>query len=617
MTLPISVIIPCYNCQDTLEHCLSTVLGQTFHDFEVIIIDDGSQDDSVNICTRYAAADPRIHIHHQAHQGPGVARNAGIALARGSYLMFLDADDFFEPDLLGVLYHRAILTAADITACRFWVFDDIVKIDREVDWDIDISVFRDRFTFCPRDFPQQVFQIFNTASWFSLYKKDFIVANDIHFSDWIRSEDNLFTMGAVAMAERVSVVNRRLIHYRVNRSQKLENNFLNLWQNTFRAFYEVRAYLEAREQWSAYQNSFIRCLISQVKSYLLTKAPYPVKSFILSYLVHHVIPDFHLMQYDHTVLGKWEEYQWLCRIAREKEETTVFENVFYHNRDRIVPIVYGVCQENVLNAIVSIETIKHQISSDHFYDIYLLHADLDPDEQCGLRNLAQENVHITCVDMRSELPKTFLTEIPNGACLCCLDRLFAGYEKLIYLSPNTLVGCDPADLLALDMQHRVMAACHRDPNTSDEYTVCNLPVSESVSDSVLLIDLPAWHTDKMSERLLNLLFSARYTPGLLQEFVSIGGLHRTLFLGPEWCREIKATDSEMLCSPRTHIMAYDIEALSSCPALSERWWSLARKSPLFEMILLKAVQQGSFRFSSAYGQADDVAHDSAKHNQGE
>ena len=606
MTIPISVIIPCYNCQDTLEHCLSTVLGQTFHDFEVIIIDDGSHDESVHICTRYAATDSRIHIHHQTHQGPGVARNTGISLARGKYLMFLDADDFFESDLLEALYHRAVLTAADITACRFWVFDDIVKIDRDVEWDIDISVFRDRFTFCPRDFSQQIFQIFNTASWFSLYKKDFIVANDIRFSAWTRSEDNLFTMGAVAMAERVSVVNRRLIHYRVNRTQKLENNLLNLWQNTFRAFYDVRTYLETRGQWVAYQNSFIRCLISQVKSYLLTKAPYPVKSFVLSYLVHHVIPDFHLMHYDYKVFEKWEDNQWLRRVARETKDSTAFEQVFYNHRDCIVPIVYGVCEKNVLNAIVSIESIKHQVSSDHFYDIYLLHTDLNQDEQRCLHNLAQENVHITCVDIRSELSAPFPKEMPISAGLCCLDRLFAGYEKLIYLSPNTLVGCDPADLLTLDMQHRVMAACHRDPDTSDGHTVCNLPVSERVSDSVLLIDLPAWHADKMSERLLSLFFSARYTRGLSQEILSVGGLFRTLFLDPEWCRTVLATDQEM-CDPRAaHIIAYETDALFSCAALSEWWWSLARQSPLFEMILLKAVQQGPFPFLSAYGQADST-----------
>ena len=99
-TPKISVIIPVYNAEKYLEKCLDSILQQTFREIEVICGDDGSQDASKQILRRYASQDARVIVVEQKNMYAGVARNRGMELAKGKYLIFLDADDFFHPDML-------------------------------------------------------------------------------------------------------------------------------------------------------------------------------------------------------------------------------------------------------------------------------------------------------------------------------------------------------------------------------------------------------------------------------------------------------------------------------------------------------------------------------------
>ena len=96
----ISVVIPVYNVEAYLQRCVDSVLEQTCRDFEIILVDDESTDSSGAICDQYAAADSRVRVEHKANGGPSVARNAGIDMAAGEYIIFMDSDDALEPDAL-------------------------------------------------------------------------------------------------------------------------------------------------------------------------------------------------------------------------------------------------------------------------------------------------------------------------------------------------------------------------------------------------------------------------------------------------------------------------------------------------------------------------------------
>ncbi len=114
----VSVIIPVYNVEPYLKQCMDSVVGQTLKDIEIICVDDGSTDGSLDILKEYATEDSRIQIIEQKNAGAGAARNNGMRHATGKYLSFLDSDDFFEPRMLEKAYDLAEKDQADFVAYK-------------------------------------------------------------------------------------------------------------------------------------------------------------------------------------------------------------------------------------------------------------------------------------------------------------------------------------------------------------------------------------------------------------------------------------------------------------------------------------------------------------------
>lgn len=115
----ISVIIPVYNRADVLERCVNSVLAQSYTDFEIILVDDGSTDSSQQLCFKLALQDKRIRAAHIRHAGASAARNAGLVLSKGSYICFLDSDDYIAQEMLERLYSHIQNLNADLASCRF------------------------------------------------------------------------------------------------------------------------------------------------------------------------------------------------------------------------------------------------------------------------------------------------------------------------------------------------------------------------------------------------------------------------------------------------------------------------------------------------------------------
>ncbi len=120
----ISVIVPVYKVEDYLAACVDSILAQTFTDFELILVDDGSPDRCGEICDAYAQRDPRVRVIHQENQGLSGARNAGMDIARGEYITFVDSDDLVSSQYLAVLLQSLTEASADFSVCRFKEFTD-------------------------------------------------------------------------------------------------------------------------------------------------------------------------------------------------------------------------------------------------------------------------------------------------------------------------------------------------------------------------------------------------------------------------------------------------------------------------------------------------------------
>lgn len=116
----ISIIVPVYKVEKYLEKCVDSILAQTFTDFELILVDDGSPDNSGTICDEYAKKDPRVKVIHKENGGLSSARNAGIDIAKGKYLGFIDSDDYIADDMYELLYNNIIRENADLSICGIY-----------------------------------------------------------------------------------------------------------------------------------------------------------------------------------------------------------------------------------------------------------------------------------------------------------------------------------------------------------------------------------------------------------------------------------------------------------------------------------------------------------------
>ena len=122
----VSIIIPIFNTETFLKRCVSSVIDQTLKDIEIILVDDGSTDNSGNICDEFAQKDSRVKVIHKKNEGVGIARNSGINIAKGGYIGFVDSDDWVDADMYETLYNAAKENGADIVMC-----DAVTKYDKE------------------------------------------------------------------------------------------------------------------------------------------------------------------------------------------------------------------------------------------------------------------------------------------------------------------------------------------------------------------------------------------------------------------------------------------------------------------------------------------------------
>ena len=203
----ISVIIPVYNVEKYLSRCIESVLNQTYRNLEILIVDDGSTDDSLNICRRYEKKDKRIKVIHQDNGGLSSARNKGLMNSTGEYISFVDSDDWLHPDFLAFLYGESLLSNSDIVECSIietFSYDKYCVVDNYI---------HNRITFlgddCFIEFIKGVY--FKQTVWNKLYTRK--VINNILFEYGKIHEDEFWTYRIFSRAKTVSFLNFKGYYY--------------------------------------------------------------------------------------------------------------------------------------------------------------------------------------------------------------------------------------------------------------------------------------------------------------------------------------------------------------------------------------------------------------------
>lgn len=303
MDIKVSVIIPVYNEEKYLEQCLQSVMQQTLKEIEIICVDDGSTDRSVGILSRYAQLDNRIKVITQENISAGAARNAGMEIAVGEYFSFLDADDFFEPEMLEKAYAQAIAYDCDIVAYRSGQYDEITKTKNPVSNNIKGENMPSKPVFCHKDVEQDFFSVFVGWTWDKLFRASFIKDNRIYFQNQKSINDLLFVYSALVKAQRISVIKDVLVIKRINNFNSISTNYSQ--SKNYKCFYEaLKALKEKLLEWNLYKE-----IEQDYVNYALRFSLWNLKKFENT-IAHEEI--FKLLKEDgfkaFDILGRSEEY---------------------------------------------------------------------------------------------------------------------------------------------------------------------------------------------------------------------------------------------------------------------------------------------------------------------
>ncbi|MBO7244768.1 MAG: glycosyltransferase family 2 protein [Alphaproteobacteria bacterium] len=208
----ISVIIPVYNVEKYLRECLDSVINQTLKDIEIICVDDGSTDNSLEILKEYAKKDNRLKIFTQKNKGSGAARNLGIKQSSGEFICFIDSDDYYpSPDILQTLYSSAVQQKVKICGGEFAMFtNETKKLTQNFVGPDTKYLFKQNEIIVYKDYQ------FDYGYHRFIYNRNMLISNNIFFPDYKRYQDPPFFVKAMLTAEKFYALHKITYAYRQN-----------------------------------------------------------------------------------------------------------------------------------------------------------------------------------------------------------------------------------------------------------------------------------------------------------------------------------------------------------------------------------------------------------------
>lgn len=258
----VSVIIPVYNVEQYLRECMESILNQTLAELELICVDDGSTDGSLEILREYEKKDSRVIVLTQDNLGGGAARNQGLAIARGKYLSLLDSDDFFDPHMLEFAYKQCKCSDAQICVYQVQRYEDTTGKT----W-LDKGSFKEanipeKEVFSYKDMPDFILNTFQNWAWNKLISRKLVEENHIRFQEIHRTNDFLFVASCMVKAERITVLRKALVNYRVGMKNSCQSTNYRYPLDFLNAFEAVRQMLKEQGIYELVEKSYVNHALS-------------------------------------------------------------------------------------------------------------------------------------------------------------------------------------------------------------------------------------------------------------------------------------------------------------------------------------------------------------------
>lgn len=322
----VSVIVPVYNEEQYLQKCIDSICNQTLKELEIICIDDGSTDGSLRILQSAAEKDSRIRILTQNNLYAGRARNVGMKYASGKYLSFLDADDYFEPDMLEKMFYRAEEDNSDVVICKYEYYCEKTHKVFIRDWSF-VDSFIHQKEGCSKN--TNIFQITNGWAWDKLFRTDYVKYCGYKFSDFRSSEDGFFVYMLVARARKISYMDDVLLTHRINCPDSLSNTKEKDWPNGFKMLMLIFDELKGQNIYDIYQQSFLNKTIDFLSWYLESMHSFEAYKNCYTYIWTDLEPIVEVLAHGREYYFQKDLYDWYCNV-----NSLSFEEYLFQKKER-------------------------------------------------------------------------------------------------------------------------------------------------------------------------------------------------------------------------------------------------------------------------------------------
>lgn len=289
-----SIVIPVYNVKDYLEKCVESVLAQQVQDYEMILVDDGSTDDSGILCDVLAQRKPdHIRVIHKTNGGLGDARNVGLEQAKGDYLVFIDSDDYIAPTMLQELSEKIEQTHADIISFGF-------RVDNNGDTsDVYIDALPEDHVFTLESLPELLLALPN--AWTRIYKRELFLETGIRYPGRVWYEDIRTTTKLFAKAGSVAAIHKPYYYYVVRENSITRNKNVVRNHEIIDAFDDLLSWYKENGLFEQYRDELCRLAIDHIflaasVRVLLADPKHPLLKEFHQYLCRH-FPHFENNRY--------------------------------------------------------------------------------------------------------------------------------------------------------------------------------------------------------------------------------------------------------------------------------------------------------------------------------
>lgn len=343
--IKVSVIVTVYNGEKYIRECLNSILVQTLQDIEIICVDDASTDGTKNILAEYSQSYEKISvITNTVNSYAGVARNRGLTRASGEYVIFLDADDIYEPDMLEAAYQKANLYQADICIFAEDQFADGQNVFTAFPYPYKLfAELAECGSFSPDRVKEIIFSLWNGWAWDKLFKRSFVLDKSLRFQNLRTSNDAFFVHAAIASAYSIVLLDRVLVHHRVNVKTSLSNTRAKSWKACFLYLKALREYLIKKGFYTNYEKSFVNWAADFLYWNYQTLNETSREQFYLM-LREQVLDELELSKYDQSCFDNRFYYCFIQKVMECKDpkqcglplyENEKYRLIYQTNRRRI------------------------------------------------------------------------------------------------------------------------------------------------------------------------------------------------------------------------------------------------------------------------------------------